>query len=82
MILQYPIGKLSDLIDRRTVILMTHIAAVICTIAGYFAGNHALTLYLIIAIYGGVSIPQYSLYIAHANDYLSPAKSSALGRNW
>ena len=79
MILQYPIGKLSDLIDRRTVILMTHIAAVICTIAGYFAGNHALTLYLIIAIYGGVSIPQYSLYIAHANDYLSPRQVVSTG---
>ena len=79
MILQYPIGKLSDLIDRRTVILITHIAAVLCTIAGYFAGNHAAALYVIMAIYGGVSIPQYSLYIAHANDFLTPRQVVSTG---
>ncbi len=73
MILQYPIGKLSDLLDRRTVILITHIISGLCLLVGYFVSGLGFpVMFLMIAIYGGVSMPQYSLYIAHANDYLSP----------
>jgi MFS family permease len=73
MILQYPIGKLSDQLDRRTVILITHVLSALCLLVGYFTSGLSFTImFLVIAIYGGVSMPQYSLYIAHANDYLSP----------
>ena len=73
MILQYPIGKLSDLIDRRTVILITHILSLGFLFASYYASTVSFFwLGVMMALYGGVSTPLYSLYIAHANDYLSP----------
>ncbi|MGB0180429.1 MAG: MFS transporter [Candidatus Puniceispirillales bacterium] len=73
MILQYPIGKLSDLIDRRTVILIAHSLSLGFLIASYYASSISfLWLGLMMALYSGVSTPLYSLYIAHANDYLSP----------
>ena len=73
MILQYPIGKLSDLIDRRTVILIAHILSLGFLLASFFTSTISfLWLGLMMALYSGVSTPLYSLYIAHANDYLSP----------
>jgi MFS family permease len=73
MLLQYPIGKLSDLIDRRTVILITHILSLGFLFASYYASTVSFFwLGVMMALYGGVSTPLYSLYIAHANDYLSP----------
>ncbi|MGU9961843.1 MAG: MFS transporter [Candidatus Puniceispirillales bacterium WSBS_2018_MAG_OTU23] len=73
LLLQYPLGKLSDIIDRRTVILGVQILAVLAAGLGYFA--ESLSFYAILiasAFYGGVHTPLYSLYIAHANDYLNP----------
>jgi len=73
LLLQYPIGKFSDIIDRRTVILITQILSIITAILAYFA--ESLSFYAVLAaamLYGGVHTPLYSLYIAHANDFLTP----------
>lgn len=39
MILQYPIGKLSDLIDRRTVILIAHVLSLGFLLASFFTST-------------------------------------------
>ena len=69
---QYPIGWLSDRFDRRTIIML--LAFFAAMIAGMtLAGGYYLTRVMLIALvtaFGVVSLPIYSLVVAHANDHL------------
>jgi MFS family permease len=85
VVLQYPIGRLSDRIDRRTVIaaiciLATLVAAVP---AAFRALPHGLVLG-VAAVFSGLAFTLYSLGVSHVNDHLAPpqmvAASSALLR--
>jgi MFS family permease len=85
VVTQYPIGRLSDRLDRRTVI------AAVCTLATIVAGcivifsamPHALFL-LLAGCFSGFALTLYSLAVSHVNDKLEPAQmvaaSSALLR--
>ncbi len=69
---QYPMGWLSDKIDRRKVIFG---AAVIGTAASGFGWVMANNIWLLMAtafVAGGVTTPLYALFLAYANDTLSP----------
>jgi len=75
---QYPIGRLSDRIDRRTVI------AGVCTLATVLAGSIAVfsamprALFLTLsALFSGFVLTLYSLAISHVNDKLEPAQTVA-----
>jgi MFS family permease len=80
---QYPVGRLSDRMDRRTVI------AIVCTIATLVAVSivvfndmpHGLFL-VFAALFSGFVLTLYSLAVSHVNDKLEPgqmvAASSAL----
>ena len=82
---QYPVGRLSDRTDRRTVI------AAACTVATIVAGSivafgdmpRAL-FFLLTALFSGSALTLYSLAVSHVNDKLEPAQmvaaSSALLR--
>ena len=78
LILQYPVGRLSDRFDRRMVIMgvavVGGIAAGLATLFG--KGEFALLLVCML-IYGGSLFPLYSLCIAHANDFLTPRQMVA-----
>jgi MFS family permease len=79
LLLQYPLGRLSDSIDRRTIILIVQILAVLAAVLAYFAENFSFYFILLGAVlYGGTHTPLYSLYIAHANDYLNPNQIVAM----
>jgi MFS family permease len=75
---QYPVGRLSDRMDRRTVI------AAVCTLATITAGSiaafghmpHALFLTLT-ALFSGFALTLYSLAVSHVNDKLAPAQMVA-----
>ncbi len=69
--LQWPIGMLSDRIDRRSVILgaAAASAAVSAAIAFMPAGG-GLALLGLVALFGGVSFTLYPLSLAHAGDRL------------
>ncbi|SMX28835.1 putative MFS-type transporter YcaD [Pelagimonas phthalicica] len=73
LVLQYPLGWLSDRMDRRMLIF----AGAGCGAAGAGAamvlGGNFVILLVAAFIIGGFSNPLYSLLIAHANDYLEPA---------
>ena len=73
--LQYPIGRISDRFDRRHVILGTCLSAALFALILNILGkdNFAFLLFFM-ALYGGSSITLYSLFIAHANDYLTPSQ--------
>jgi MFS family permease len=75
---QYPVGRLSDRIDRRTVI------AVVCTLAMLVAASivafpampHAAFLALA-ALFSGFALTLYSLSVSHVNDKLEPEQMVA-----
>jgi MFS family permease len=68
-IIQYPLGYLSDLWDRRMVLLLTTIGALASALAlVFFAGSDPLTNFLIVFIFGSFAMPLFSLSAAHAND--------------
>lgn len=69
--LQWPIGMLSDHIDRRWVILGVATATAIISTAIAFLSDGLIGLLLAsIALFGGVSFTIYPLSLAHAGDRL------------
>jgi MFS family permease len=75
VVLQWPIGHASDRFDRRTVLmLVTFLAAAAALGAVGLIESGPLALYAVVALFGGLSFPMYSLCIAHANDYLEPSQ--------
>ena len=70
VVMQYPIGWVSDKIDRRLLVVMiTGFAAVAISISLPFAGSF-YTLLALGFLIGATGSPLYSLLIAHTNDYL------------
>jgi len=68
--LQYPIGWISDRIDRRfLIIIVSLIGAAGCTL-GAVMGDVFVMLLVSAFIIGGMANPLYSLLIAHTNDFL------------
>lgn len=75
---QWPIGRLSDKLDRRRVLAaVTFAAALAALVAGLVAEGDVVRLYAIMFLLGGMSLPMYSLCIAHTNDYLTPKQMVA-----
>lgn len=70
MLLQFPIGWVSDRMDRRLLIIgITFVGGLACLLAFSAAAN--LTILLICSfIIGGVANPLYSLLLAYTNDFL------------
>lgn len=73
LILQLPFGKLSDVIDRRVVILIIAIAtfAIALLIMNKTAVDDLGLLGLGI-LYGGVAFTMYPICVAYTNDYAKP----------
>ncbi|KQV37287.1 MFS transporter [Rhizobium sp. Root73] len=70
---QIPIGRTSDRIDRRIVMVGCGIVGVIsCLAMVAFVGSSPLVLYVIAAFVGSVLFPIYALNVAHANDLARP----------
>jgi MFS family permease len=71
MFLQWPLGRLSDAWDRRQVLTgVTFLAAGFAFLASFAAERSLLGLFVLTALFGGTSLPMYSLCIAYTNDYL------------
>ena len=78
VVMQYPVGRLSDRFDRRLVILIvTSISALAAAIASVVGLSNYWFLVGLAALFGGFSMTIYSLCIAHANDYLSPSQMTS-----
>lgn len=70
MIFQYPIGWVSDKMDRRLLILLISAASATGSASAYFAGGYFFALVFAAFLVGGLTNPLYSLIIAHANDFI------------
>ncbi len=70
VILQYPIGWISDRMDRRYLVIVVSVIGGLGCILGMLKGE-VFTLLLVSAfVIGGMANPLYSLLIAHTNDFL------------
>ena len=78
VVLQYPVGRLSDRVDRRTVIAGICILATLAAAvpAAMRALPHGLVL-VVAAVFSGLAFTLYSLGVSHVNDHLEPAQMVA-----
>lgn len=77
MVLQYPIGWLSDRMDRRTLIMGVAAIGGAAAVVGFLMGGSFPVLLAVGFTLGGMSNPLYSLLIAYINDYLQPEDMAA-----
>lgn len=69
--LQWPLGWLSDVIDRRLVIIGSCVVAATAALGLAWMGGSDLTVLLALGfVYGGFAITMYSVCIAHVNDFI------------
>ena len=90
---QWPIGYLSDRLDRRLIIITcTFAAAIFCVLSIIASGTSLENMYLatsvgidkimfyiFVTLYACVSLPIYTLNIAYVNDFISKEKFVAAG---
>lgn len=70
---QYPLGTLSDRIDRRVVLIVTCLLITGAAVAALFVSFQALfVLMLVFALWAGAVESVYSIANAHANDRTDP----------
>ena len=73
VLLQWPIGRISDKLDRRQVLTVITLLAAVCIVtAGVMSANSppAWIILTLVALFGGLCFPMYSVAIAHTNDFL------------
>jgi MFS family permease len=70
---QWPLGRLSDRVDRRLVLLAT-LGGAVCAALGIFVfGRSVVTLLLFGFLFGALALPGYSLAAAHGYDKTAAA---------
>jgi MFS family permease len=70
LVLQFPIGYLSDRMDRRRLIIIVLGLGIAGTVLGLLGGGFPALLVSAFLV-GGAANPLYGLVVAHANDYLT-----------
>lgn len=72
---QWPLGRLSDRIDRRRVIVASCLLASALGVALVLAGGLGRPVLLPLAFaFGLLALPLYALSVAHTNDYVAPGE--------
>jgi MFS family permease len=70
MVFQFPIGWLSDRMDRRILIVATSAVGFIAAISAVMVEDIFIVFVVSAFFIGGMSNPLYSLLIAYTNDFL------------
>ena len=82
LVLQYPIGWLSDQMDRRKLIFGAAVLGAVSCALGWVAQDGLWPLMMAAFFAGGVTTPLYALFLAYTNDALAaedmPAASGGL----
>lgn len=72
LLLQWPIGRISDHYDRRYVILAVALATAVSSLALVALAGHAEVAVIVLAgLYGGFAFSLYPLGVSHANDFVA-----------
>ncbi len=77
LLMQYPIGWLSDRMDRRILICAAAVTGGFAGIVGWMSGDQYEVVLIVAFVLGGVSNPLYALLLAYTNDYLSSEDMAA-----
>lgn len=72
LIMQWPVGYISDRLSRRLVMATISTISIAFSILAALAPKDSLIFYIYIILLGGAAIPMYSICIAYANDRLEP----------
>lgn len=75
--LQWPLGRLSDLYDRRQIVVLSFAATLCASLAISLLGSPGPWLLILGAMFGGLSFALYPLCVAHCNDRLLGAQRIA-----
>jgi MFS family permease len=75
VVLQFPIGMLSDRVPRRGVMFAVALAATAVAGALLFVPAASFASYTLMFAVGGFSFPLYSLGIAYTNDWIKPEQA-------
>lgn len=82
LLFQYPIGWLSDRMDRRKLIFGASMVAMAACILGWVSGDNLVFMLCAAFVAGGMTTPLYALFLAYTNDFLPledmPAASGGL----
>lgn len=75
---QYPVGRLSDRMDRRTVIAsMCLLGTVVAAAIEVFGPLPRFVFLTLAALFSGAALTLYSLSVSHVNDKLDPSQMVA-----
>ncbi len=77
LVLQFPIGWLSDRMDRRVVILGAALTGTVFSMLGFALRPEGSALLALAFLSGGVTAPLYALMLAYANDWLEQDEMAA-----
>lgn len=70
LVMQFPIGWVSDRMDRRILIMGIALVGGIGSVLGFAYGDNFLLLLTAAFLLGGMANPLYALLIAYTNDFL------------
>lgn len=70
LIAQWPIGWISDRLDRRVLIIACTLVGGLGSMLAFLVADNFTVILIAAALVGGTSNPLYALLIAYANDYL------------
>jgi MFS family permease len=86
---QFPVGKLSDICDRRLVIVISTFGAAIFSLLAIYVSKQMYLpqglatskawFYIFLILFSFCSLPMFSLILAHTNDYIPKEKFVAAG---
>ncbi|MHA7901382.1 MAG: MFS transporter [Henriciella sp.] len=77
-IFQFPLGWMSDRIDRRKVVFGAVLLGIGAAVSlALFGGASQTSLFVTGFLFGGLIIPTYGLCAAHANDHAEPGEAVA-----
>jgi len=77
LLFQYPVGWLSDRIDRRQLVLALSALGAATMLVAFAVKLPYPALLVVAAVLGGMINPLYSLLIAHTNDFLGREEMAA-----
>ena len=72
LVFQWPLGLLSDRVERRIVMAGMAAGAVVLTLIAVLIPAGGWLFFSVIFLLGGLAMPMYSMCIAYANDRLEP----------